>query len=61
MLHLHRGTPYVYQGEELGMTNAPFDGVEDFRDLESVNHFHSATARGQDPERGAGRPAPQEP
>ena len=29
VLHLHRGTPYVYQGEELGMTNAHFDSVED--------------------------------
>ena len=39
VLHLHRGTPYVYQGEELGMTNAPFDGIEDFRDIESLNHY----------------------
>ena len=39
VLHLHRGTPYVYQGEELGMTNYPFAGVDDFRDIESVNHF----------------------
>ncbi len=51
VLHLHRGTPYVYQGEELGMTNVPFEGIEDFRDLESINHFHSATARGDDPAR----------
>ena len=50
VLHLHRGTPYVYQGEELGMTNAPFAGVEDFRDIESVNHFHVATERGLDPD-----------
>jgi oligo-1,6-glucosidase len=46
VLHLHRGTPY--QGEELGMTNAPFADVLDFRDLESVNHFHAATGRGDD-------------
>ena len=39
VLHLHRGTPYVYQGEELGMTNYPFAGIEDFRDIESVNHY----------------------
>ena len=50
LLHLHRGTPYVYQGEELGMTNYPFTSVEQLRDLESVNHFHEAVAEGQDPE-----------
>jgi oligo-1,6-glucosidase len=27
VLHLHRGTPYIYQGEELGMTNVPFEGI----------------------------------
>ncbi|WP_449385237.1 glycoside hydrolase family 13 protein [Cellulomonas soli] len=50
VLHLHRGTPYVYQGEELGMTNAPFGGVEDLRDVESLNHFREAVAGGADPE-----------
>jgi oligo-1,6-glucosidase len=50
VLHLHRGTPYVYQGEELGMTNAPFAGVEDFRDIESVNHYQHAVAAGAEPE-----------
>jgi oligo-1,6-glucosidase len=50
VLHLHRGTPYVYQGEELGMTNMPFGSVEDFRDIESVNHYAHAVARGEDPE-----------
>ena len=29
ILHLHRGTPYVYQGDEIGMTNYPFQGIED--------------------------------
>ena len=47
VLHLHRGTPYVYQGDELGMTNFPFEGIEDFRDIESLNHYASATAAGQ--------------
>jgi oligo-1,6-glucosidase len=51
VLHLHRGTPYVYQGEELGMTNAPFVGIEDFRDIESVNHYTTAVEAGADPER----------
>jgi oligo-1,6-glucosidase len=50
VLHLHRGTPYVYQGEELGMTNMPFAGPDDFRDIESTNHFRAAIARGDDPE-----------
>lgn len=48
VLHLHRGTPYVYQGEELGMTNAPFAGPDDFRDIESVNHYRDAVAAGDD-------------
>jgi oligo-1,6-glucosidase len=46
VLHMHRGTPYVYQGEELGMTNAPFHGIEDFRDIESRNHYTEALAAG---------------
>ncbi|HZG02518.1 MAG TPA: alpha-glucosidase [Streptomyces sp.] len=50
VLHLHRGTPYVYQGEELGMTNAPFASVEDFRDIESLRHFEEEVAHGADPE-----------
>lgn len=50
VLHLHRGTPYVYQGEELGMTNAPFRSVEDFRDVESLNHYAQAVAAGAAPE-----------
>ena len=35
VLHLHRGTPYVYQGEELGMTNMTFGAISDYRDIES--------------------------
>jgi len=50
VLHLHRGTPYVYQGEELGMTNAPLAGVDDFRDIESLNHYAQAVATGDPPE-----------
>jgi oligo-1,6-glucosidase len=49
LLHLHRGTPYVYQGEELGMANYPFATVDDFRDVESVNHFGAAMVAGEDP------------
>jgi oligo-1,6-glucosidase len=50
LLHLHRGTPYVFQGEELGMTNAPFAGIEDFRDIASLNYFADRVALGDAPE-----------
>ena len=50
ILHLHRGTPYVYQGEELGMTNTRFDEIGAFRDIESLNHYAEATAAGDDPD-----------
>jgi oligo-1,6-glucosidase len=49
LLHLHRGTPYVYQGQEIGMANYPFASVDEFRDIESVNHFGTAMVAGQDP------------
>ena len=42
VLHLHRGTPYIYQGEEIGMTNVRFDGIEHYRDIESLNHYREA-------------------
>jgi oligo-1,6-glucosidase len=38
-LHMMRGTPYIYQGEELGMTNANFDKLEDYKDIESINAY----------------------
>lgn len=38
-LHMMQGTPYVYQGEELGMTNYPFQSPADFRDIESINAY----------------------
>lgn len=38
-LHMMQGTPYIYQGEELGMTNVPFSSKEDFRDLDSINAY----------------------
>ena len=40
-LHFLQGTPYVYQGEELGMTNAPFADITDYRDLESLNAYET--------------------
>lgn len=39
LLHGMKGTPYIYQGEELGMTNAPFTSIEDFPDIETQNIY----------------------
>jgi len=39
-LHFLQGTPYIYQGEELGMTNTPFADIGDYRDLESINAYN---------------------
>ena len=44
-LHGLQGTPYIYQGEELGMTNAPYP-VEELRDLESINAYNEMVERG---------------
>lgn len=49
LLHLHRGTPYVYQGQEIGMANYPFGTLDDFADLESLNHYVHAVSAGEDP------------
>lgn len=46
LLHLMQGTPYVYQGEELGMTNCPFGPIENYRDLECINAYHELTEAG---------------
>jgi oligo-1,6-glucosidase len=46
VLHLHKGTPYVYQGEELGMTNATFTDIADYRDIEAVNYHTDALGLG---------------
>ena len=46
-IHMMQGTPYVYQGEELGMTNCPFNTLDNFRDLESINAFHEFTEQGK--------------
>lgn len=43
VLHLQQGTPFIYQGEEIGMTNVPFSSIDDFRDIESLNYFDEAT------------------
>lgn len=38
-LHMLKGTPYIYQGEELGMTNMKFESIEDYRDIETLNSY----------------------
>lgn len=45
-LHMMRGTPYVYQGEELGMTNAGFTDLSQYRDLESLNAYDTYVGKG---------------
>jgi oligo-1,6-glucosidase len=47
VLHLMRGTPYVYEGEELGMTNAGFTSLDQYRDLESLNWAAQARRKGR--------------
>ena len=49
VLHLLKGTPYVYQGQELGMTNAYFTSIEQYNDLESVRYYEEAVRFGADP------------
>ncbi len=46
VLHGMKGTPYIYQGEEIGMTNYPFAGIEDFFDVESVNMYRERKQSG---------------
>ena len=46
-LHMMQGTPYVYQGDELGMKNVPFHDLSEFRDIESINAFHELTGAGK--------------
>ncbi len=50
-LHLLKGTPYVYQGQELGMTNAGFTTIAQYNDLESTRFYAEAVAAGADPAR----------
>lgn len=45
-LHMMQGTPYIYQGEELGMTNCPFDSLGELRDIESIQSFRQWTESG---------------
>ncbi len=49
IIHCLRGTPYVYQGEELGMTNTDFTDISAFRDVESLNHYQILQDKGMSP------------
>ncbi len=44
-----RGTPYVYQGDEIGMTNIAFDDPKDYKDVETLNYFKALEAEGKNP------------
>ncbi len=46
VIHCLRGTPYIYQGEELGMTNPGFTDISQYRDVESLNHFKILQEKG---------------
>ncbi len=49
-IHMLQGTPYVYQGEEIGMTNVTFESIEDYRDVESLNMYKEVVyEKGADP------------
>jgi len=49
--HMLQGTPYVYQGEEIGMTNVPFESIDDYRDVETLNMYKEMVdEKGVDPD-----------
>lgn len=50
VLHLLKGTPFVYQGEEIGMTNVPFSKIEQYRDIETLNMHRLHLEAGLSPE-----------
>lgn len=47
-IHLLRGTPYIYQGEEIGMTNAYFDKIDAYRDIDALNCYNEMKAEGME-------------
>lgn len=47
LLHMMQGTPYIYQGEELGMTNVQFESIEDYKDIEILNMYKEKMAEGK--------------
>lgn len=50
MIHLMRGTPYIYQGEEIGMTNPHYTCIGQYRDVESLNYYQILLDQGKTPE-----------
>lgn len=49
LLHMMKGTPYIYQGEEIGMTNCPVSSIDEVEDIESVNMYADRLAKGYAP------------
>ncbi|MGL5617025.1 MAG: alpha,alpha-phosphotrehalase [Sarcina sp.] len=49
-IHLLRGTPYIYQGEEIGMTNPHYENINQYRDVESINYHNILKEEGKDEE-----------
>ncbi len=50
LIHMMRGTPYIYQGEEIGMKNAGYTTIEEYRDVESTNYYEILLNEGKTPE-----------
>ncbi|OOR08704.1 glucohydrolase [Bacillus mycoides] len=49
VLHMMKGTPYIYQGEEIGMTNVRFESIDEYRDIETLNMYkEKVIERGED-------------
>lgn len=52
VLHMMKGTPYIYQGEEIGMTNVQFTSIDEYRDIETLNMYREKVVeRGEDKEK----------
>ncbi len=47
LMYFLKGTPFIYQGEELGMTNVRFDSIDDYQDIESINMYKEKVSRGE--------------
>lgn len=51
-LHMLKGTPYIYQGEEIGMTNVRFDSIDEYKDIETLNMYDEKVKQnGEDPKK----------
>ena len=50
LIHMMRGTPYIYQGEEIGMTNAGYTSIDQYQDVESTNYYSILCGEGKTPE-----------